>query len=39
MVPEISKTFNTEEVGHNHVRIKSGHVAPYITLYNIQVTI
>ena len=26
---------NSEEVGHDHVRTKSGRVAPYITLYKL----
>ena len=30
-----SNTDGTEEVGHDHVRTKSGRVAPYITLYKM----
>ena len=26
---------HSEEVGHDHVRTKSGRVAPYITLYKM----
>ena len=36
---EISENFRlcgiAEEVGHDHVRTKSGRVAPYITLYKM----
>ena len=36
---DITALTRPEEVGHDHVCIKNWRVAPYVTLYNIQVTI